>query len=108
MVASGGSITAIFNSTGSNIITSTIILEDVKNRERSFAEVADVIRDEIVTIPEVINFKVTLGNSPESSNNVDVIVYGNRGKSIMGLLSQWILFDIVDGNTSGVLFFSSE
>jgi len=71
-------ITAIFKSTGSNIITSTVILPDARERERSFSEIANVIRDEIATVPEVINFKVTLGNSmgSEGTNNVDVIIYG--------------------------------
>ncbi|MBI9054625.1 MAG: efflux RND transporter permease subunit [Bacteroidales bacterium] len=71
-------ITAIFRSTGSNIITSTVILPDARERDRSFSEIANVIRDEIATVPEVINFKVSLGNSmgSEGANNVDVIIYG--------------------------------
>ncbi len=69
-------MTAIFRTTGSNIMTSTVILTDATERERSSAEIADIIRNEIASIPEVINFKVTLGNNSQSTNNVDVVLYG--------------------------------
>lgn len=69
-------MTAIFRTTGSNIMTSTVILTDATERERSSAEISDIIRNEIASIPEVINFKVTLGNNSQSTNNVDVVLFG--------------------------------
>lgn len=69
-------LSAIFRTTGSNIITSTVILNDAKERDRSVFEIANIIRNEIASVPEVINFKVETGNNMESSNNVDIVIYG--------------------------------
>ena len=58
------------------MLIATVILTDATDRERSVFEIGNIIRDEIAGIPEVINFKVAIGNNMESTNNVDIVIYG--------------------------------
>ncbi|MCG8412436.1 MAG: efflux RND transporter permease subunit [Bacteroidales bacterium] len=67
---------AMVSSMGSNVISSSIMLSDVSERERNFKEIADVIREEIANIPEIISSEISLGSSSGSTNNIDVVIYG--------------------------------
>jgi hydrophobic/amphiphilic exporter-1 (mainly G- bacteria), HAE1 family len=72
------SLSALFTTTGSNIINLTLRLSDVKDRKRSDVQIAEEIRAYLKTVPEVINYSVTSGSNMgmSTSNTVDVEIYG--------------------------------
>jgi HAE1 family hydrophobic/amphiphilic exporter-1 len=72
------SLSALFTTSGTNIINLTLRLSDVKDRKRSDVQLAEVIRKYLGTVPEVINYTVTAGGMSMSSmsNTVDVEIYG--------------------------------
>jgi HAE1 family hydrophobic/amphiphilic exporter-1 len=69
---------ALFGSQGSNIINYMIGLVDVEERERTVWEVAEEMRTELETYPEIVNFNVNTGGmgGGMSGNTVDVEIYG--------------------------------
>jgi HAE1 family hydrophobic/amphiphilic exporter-1 len=73
----GGMTTLMFNS-ATHTINMRIRLTDIDQRERDVWEIADAVRDELLTIPEIINSTVstTAGMSFGGSSGVAVEVYG--------------------------------
>lgn len=72
-----GSIIAIFQSTGSNIINYTVRLKDVDEREKTIWDIAEEIRTKLNEFPEIVNFNVsTSGGFTGVSSTVDIELYG--------------------------------
>ncbi len=74
-----GSMFSVFTTAGSNIINFMIRLNHVEQRERSVWTIADDMRAQIATFPEIITSTVTTsggGMGMGSQNNVDVEIYG--------------------------------
>jgi hydrophobic/amphiphilic exporter-1 (mainly G- bacteria), HAE1 family len=71
-------ISALFTTSGTNIINLTLRLADVKDRKRSDVQIAEVIRAYLKTVPEVINYSVTAGGMSMSSGatTVDIEIFG--------------------------------
>ncbi len=69
---------AIFQSTGSNIINLELQAGKASERERSIFEIADDLRQFMATVPEIVNYSVTVGGGglTGSGNNVAVEIYG--------------------------------
>lgn len=75
-----GGFRALFSEGGTHVITYTFRLLDVSERSRSSEDVAEVIRQIIVPMPEVINFSVSADaggmGAMGGGNTVDVEIYG--------------------------------
>lgn len=72
-----GGITAIFQSSGSNIVNINISLTSAEEREVSVWDIAEQIRLELLKIPEIIKYNVIAGSGMEmSTSTVDVEIYG--------------------------------
>jgi HAE1 family hydrophobic/amphiphilic exporter-1 len=76
-----GGFTSLFTSGGTHVINYTFRLVGVGERSRSSEEIAEVIRQIIAPMPEVINYSVTassggMGGPMGSGNTVDVEIYG--------------------------------
>ncbi len=72
-------ISALFSSTTNNKISMTVRTSKKYERERTIFEIAEVIRQELNTYPEIINYSVATssgGGGGMGSNNVSVEVYG--------------------------------
>lgn len=68
---------AIFQSSGSNIISFTMRLTDLKEREKSVWDIAEEIRQQLAKYPEIVTYNVTSGGGTALANNaVDVEIYG--------------------------------
>ena len=75
---------ALFGNSGTNAISYTIILHDIKerkaNRQRSMDEVGEVMRQEIAKLPEVVKYSVSPGGGGGAgmigSNKIDINVFG--------------------------------
>lgn len=75
-----GGISALFNQSGTNLITFTIRLTDKGDRDRSVFVISDKIRDLIGKEVEVVNYTVTPNAgmmSGQQPNQVDVEIYGH-------------------------------
>ena len=73
-----GGFMALFNASGSNIITYTIRLVDQEERTRDVWTIADVLRKELDKIPEIVNYDVTTssGMGFGGGTQVEVEIYG--------------------------------
>lgn len=72
-----GGITAIFQSSGSNIVNINVSLTSADEREITVWDIAEQIRLELQQIPEIIKYNVIAGSGMEmSTNTVDVEIYG--------------------------------
>lgn len=75
-----GTIQSIFQTSGSNIIVFTMNLSKPRERSRSVWEIAEVLREKLITIPEVVNFNVStesgMGGGMGGSG-VEVQVFGH-------------------------------
>lgn len=74
-----GSMFSLFSTTGSNIINIMMRLKDVDDRERTVWEIADDMRKQIASYPEIITANVATtggGMGMGGSNTVDVEIYG--------------------------------
>ncbi len=68
---------ALFSSTMNNTISMTVRCSKKYERERSIFDIAEVVRQELKTYPEVTDFNVsTSGGGGGASNTVDVEIYG--------------------------------
>ena len=72
-----GGIASLFSDQANDIITITMRVNEVSQRDRSIFEIAEVLRSELGKMPEVVNYKVsTSGGFGGSTNNVAVEIYG--------------------------------
>ncbi|HRZ77585.1 MAG TPA: efflux RND transporter permease subunit, partial [Bacteroidales bacterium] len=74
-----GSMFSLFRGTGSNIINFMMRLQHVEERQRSVWEIADDLRAQLATYPEIVTATVstsTGGMGMGGSNTVDIEVYG--------------------------------
>ncbi len=71
-------ISAIFSTTNNNKITMTVRCSKKYDRERSIFEIAEVIRQDLAQMPEVINYQVSTasGMGGGTSSTVDIEIYG--------------------------------
>jgi hydrophobic/amphiphilic exporter-1 (mainly G- bacteria), HAE1 family len=71
-------ISALFSTSGTNIINLNLRLTDVKDRKRSDVQIAEELRAYLKTLPEVVNSTVTAGGTGlmSSTSTVDVEIYG--------------------------------
>lgn len=69
---------AVFMNSGTNIITVTMALITVSERERSVFDIAENLRQYLATIPEIVKSSVTTteGGMDQNTNTVDVEIYG--------------------------------
>ena len=74
-----GGISAMFNSSTNNKITMTVKVSKKQMRERSITEIANSIRAELESYPEVIDYQVASAagfGGGGNSNNVSLEIYG--------------------------------
>ncbi len=71
-----GGFSALFSTSGSNIINYTIRLVDPDQRERDAWNIADVLREELSKIPEVVTFDVENSGGMGAGSQVDIEIYG--------------------------------
>ncbi|MBN2274362.1 MAG: efflux RND transporter permease subunit [Bacteroidales bacterium] len=69
---------ALFGNSGSNVISITMSLVTVSERERSDFEIAEQLRTYLATFPEIVKYNVITGGSDMGmgGNTVDVEIYG--------------------------------
>jgi len=72
---SGGFI-SLFSQTGSHIINMTMALDKPSQRTRSVWDVAAALRSEMDKIPEIENYSFTFSSGLQTSNTVDIYIYG--------------------------------
>lgn len=73
-----GGFSSLFGSNGTNTISLTVRLCDLKDRKRSVFEIAEDFRKQLAVYPEIINYTVstqTMGGGAQG-NNVSVEIYG--------------------------------
>jgi HAE1 family hydrophobic/amphiphilic exporter-1 len=72
-----GGVSALFNTSGTNISNITVRLCPISERSRSIWDVAAAMRAEIKNYPEVINYNVsTADNAGMGSNSLSIEVFG--------------------------------
>lgn len=73
-----GGLAALFGSSGSHMISLTLKLKPIAERNRSCWEIGDDLRAQLETIPEISEFNVsyTGGGMMGGDNNVEVEIYG--------------------------------
>ena len=73
-----GGFSALFGNNGTNTISLTVRLKDLKDRDRSVFEIAEDFRNQLAAFPEIIDYTVstqgTGGGGQE--NNVSIEIYG--------------------------------
>ncbi|MDD3200667.1 MAG: efflux RND transporter permease subunit [Bacteroidales bacterium] len=71
-------ISSIFSSTTNNKISMTVVCNKKYSRKRTIFEIAEVLRQEMSTYPEIIDYKcaVSSGMGGGGSSTVDVEIYG--------------------------------
>ncbi|MBP5210351.1 MAG: efflux RND transporter permease subunit [Bacteroidales bacterium] len=71
-------ISAIFSSTTNSRISMTVVCLKKEERERSIQEIAEVMRRELATYPQIIRFQcnASSGMGPGGNSSVDIDVYG--------------------------------
>ncbi len=71
-------ISAMFSSTTNNKISITVRTSKKYERERTIWEMAEILRNQLATYPQIVNYQVSTssGMGAGSSNSVDVEVYG--------------------------------
>ncbi|MEE1095611.1 MAG: efflux RND transporter permease subunit [Paludibacteraceae bacterium] len=68
---------AIFSTTMNNTISMTVRLNKKWERERTIWEIAEVLRQEMASYPEIIEYQAAVsGGGPGGGNTVDVEIYG--------------------------------
>lgn len=73
------SISALFSGTTNNKINMTVRTSKKYERKRTIFEMAEIVREELKTYPEIINYSVSTsgqGGGGMGSNNVSVEIYG--------------------------------
>ncbi len=84
-----GGITAIFQSSGSNIVNINVSLTSAEEREVSVWDIAEQVRLELQQIPEIIKYNVIAGSGMEmSTSTVDVEIYGYDIEKTTSLANQ--------------------
>ncbi|MFV0365558.1 MAG: efflux RND transporter permease subunit [Mangrovibacterium sp.] len=72
-----GGVSALFGSSGSNVVELRVRLVELAQRDRSIWDLADLIRAKMASIPEVVNYNIsTQSQGMSTSNTVDVEIYG--------------------------------
>lgn len=72
------SISALFSSSSNNKISMTIVCVDKRERERSVFQIAEVLRQEMATYPEIIDYQAMIQSGMGSGvSGVDVEIYGH-------------------------------
>ena len=84
---SGGFI-SLFSQTGSHIINMTLALDKPNQRTRSVWDIAAVLRHQMDQIPEIENYSFTFSSGLQTSNTVDVYIYGYDFNTTSQLASQ--------------------
>lgn len=71
-------VSAIFSSTTNNKISMTVVCNKKYERERSIFKIAEVLRKELETYPEIIDYQcaVSSGMGGGETSTVDVEIYG--------------------------------
>lgn len=71
-------VSAMFSTTMNNTISMTVVCSKKNERERSIFEIAEVLRRELATYPEIIDYQcaVSSGVGGMSSSTVDIEIYG--------------------------------
>lgn len=71
-------VSAIFSSTTNNKISMTVVCNKKYERERSIFKIAEVLRKELETYPEIIDYQcaVSSGMGGGGASTVDVEIYG--------------------------------
>jgi HAE1 family hydrophobic/amphiphilic exporter-1 len=73
-----GGFAAIFGTSGTHVITYTLSLIPVVEREKSVMVLAEEMRNDLSKLPEIVDFKVSTSESMGAfgGNTVDVEIYG--------------------------------
>lgn len=74
-----GGLFSLFNQTGSNIINLIMRLKNIDERSRTVWEIAEDLRNQLKSIPEIASFNVTTSGTAfmgGASNTVNVEIYG--------------------------------
>ncbi|MEG1910673.1 MAG: efflux RND transporter permease subunit, partial [Bacteroidales bacterium] len=75
-----GGFSSLFGNSGTNTISLTIRLLDLKDRDRSVFEIANDFREQLKQFPEIVEYTVSTGGGSSSmgggGNNVSVEIYG--------------------------------
>lgn len=74
-----GGFSSLFSTGGTHSITTTIALVPVEERTRSTEEIADVVRQILAPMPEIINYSVSTTdemNMGMGGNTIDIEIYG--------------------------------
>lgn len=70
-------VSAIFSSTTNNKISMTVVCSKKYERERSIFEIAEILRKELSTYPEIIDYQCSVsGGMGGGSSNVSIEIYG--------------------------------
>lgn len=72
------SISALFSSSSNNKISMTIVCVDKRERERSVFQIAEVLRQEMATYPEIIDYQAIVQSGMGGGvSGVNVEIYGH-------------------------------
>lgn len=73
-----GGFSALFGNNGTNTISLTVRLCDLKDRDRSVFDIAEDFRQQLATFPEIIDYTVSTQGSGGGGqeNNVSIEIYG--------------------------------
>ena len=72
-------VSAMFSATTNNKISMTVVCTKKGQRERTIFEIAEVIRQELATYPEVINFQCNASSGfGGGASTVDIEIYGHN------------------------------
>ncbi|GET28992.1 efflux RND transporter permease subunit [Prolixibacter sp. SD074] len=71
-----GGFISLFSQTGSHIINMTLALDKPNQRTRSVWDIAAVLRHQMDQIPDIENYAFTFSSGMQTSNTVDVYIYG--------------------------------
>ena len=83
-------ISAMFSSTTNNKISITVRTTKKYDRERTIWEMAEILRTQLGTYPQIVNYQVSTssGMGAGSSNSVDVEIYGYDFDATSGLAQE--------------------
>ncbi len=73
-----GGFSALFGNNGTNTISLTVRLKDLKDRDRSVFEIAEDFRGQLAAFPEIIDYTVSTQGTGGGGqkNNVSIEIYG--------------------------------
>ncbi|MFO7868281.1 MAG: efflux RND transporter permease subunit [Bacteroidales bacterium] len=73
-----GGVSSLFNENGSHIINLQIRLNDPKNRNNTVWEIAESMRGDLTSIPEIENYELSTegGGGFGGGNNISIEIYG--------------------------------